>query len=1191
MLDSLHKRNPYTLVMLTLDAHSIGSVERIKNRFRRIYPELEIVVHTAASWEEDPNSLLKTREDLARANMFLITLVFLEDHISAILPDLKKARENCDLMLGLVSSKEIVNLTKMGGLDMSKPSSGVLKFLKKLRGDKNKVTGGEKQMAILRQIPKVLKFIPGKAQDLRAYFLSMQYWLAGSEENIESLFCYLLSRYSSLNNSEKMEIKSPVEYPETGLYHPDLPKKITEKVSEMPDKQKSIGTVGILLMRSYVLSGDTAHYDEVIRSLEAKGLKVIPAFASGLDARPAINKYFMHNSKASIDAFLSLTGFSLVGGPAYNSSEAAEEALAELDVPYIAAHAIEFQNLNQWDKSDGGLNPIETTILVSLPELDGATNPTIFGGRLGEEGGCSCCGHLRTGQEKAFDMVPCYERINSLSEKTCRLVKLKRKENSEKKVGIILYGFPPNAGSIGTAAYLSVFESLYNVLTSLKNEGYKVELPKSTNELREAVLGGNSATFGQEANVIERINGTEIVENEPYLKEIEEVWGSAPGKIQSDGTSVFILGKKLGNVVLGIQPTFGYEGDPMRLLFEKGFAPTHAFSTFYRWMRDGFKVDAFLHFGMHGALEFMPGKKVGSSSKCWPDRLIGNVPNIYLYAANNPSEASLAKRRSNAVIISHLTPPLAKAGLYKGLIELKQSVTQYRELSDDDSNRIKLEKLIIDQAKLVNFKDFDTIENLWLKILESEDALIPDGLHIVGKELSKEKLIEYEGYLKESHDHQEVKKLLEKLKEQTEVKGIMNALRGEFIRPVPGGDLIRSPDILPTGRNIHAFDPFRMPSLFAMKEGEQHAELLLSKHETYPNSIAMVLWGSDNIKSDGLSIAQAMALMGAVPKFDDYGRLCGAELVPLSDLGRPRIDVLITLSGIFRDLLPLQVRMLASAAYKASLVEEPLDMNYIRANTLKHQKEMNIDIKAAALRVFSNAEGAYGSNVSHLIDTSSWDNEEELADTFNNRKGFAYGLDGKCTKQSELLSSALKKVDFAYQNLESVELGVTTIDHYFDTLGGISRAVKKANGGDAIPVYIGDQTRGDAAVRTLSEQINLETRTRSLNPKWFEPLLQHGHEGVRQIEAQITNTLGWSATTGQVDPDLYDQLSETFVLDEEMRRKLSELNPKASLRVANRLLEAHEREYWHPDQDTLDALRKGADELEDKVEGVGLAAE
>ena len=253
----------------------------------------------------------------------------------------------------------------------------------------------------------------------------------------------------------------------------------------------------------------------------------------------------------------------------------------------------------------------------------------------------------------------------------------------------------------------------------MKDEGYEVELPKSTDELREAVLSGNSERYGQEANVIERVNGTEIVQNEPYLKEIEEVWGSAPGKIQSDGTGVFILGKKLGNVVVGIQPTFGYEGDPMRLLFEKGFAPTHPFSTFYRWMRDDFDVDAFLHFGMHGALEFMPGKKVGPSSKCWPDRLIGNVPNIYLYAANNPSEASLAKRRSNAVIISHLTPPLAKAGLYKGLIELKESVAQYRELDNGDAKKKKLENLIIDQAKLVNFKDFETVSYTHLRAHET----------------------------------------------------------------------------------------------------------------------------------------------------------------------------------------------------------------------------------------------------------------------------------------------------------------------------------------------------------------------------------------------------------------------------------------------------------------------------------------
>jgi magnesium chelatase subunit H len=252
---------------------------------------------------------------------------------------------------------------------------------------------------------------------------------------------------------------------------------------------------------------------------------------------------------------------------------------------------------------------------------------------------------------------------------------------------------------------------------------------------------------------------------------------------------------------------------------------------------------------------------------------------------------------------------------------------------------------------------------------------------------------------------------------------------------------------------------------------------------------------------------------------------------------------------------------------------------------------MGVGMEEAALRVFSNAEGAYGSNVNQLIDSGAWGEEDELADAYEARKSFAYGVDGKAHKNSGLLQAALKDVDLAYQNLESVELGVTTVDHYFDTLGGISRAVKRAKGGVETPVFIGDQTRGEGKVRTLKDQVALETRSRSLNPKWFEGLLKHGHEGVRQIEAQVTNTLGWSATTGQVEPWVYQRLSETFVLDEEMRRRLAALNPQASARMANRLIEAFERNYWQPDEATLAALQAGADELEDTLEGLTLAAE
>ena len=407
--------------------------------------------------------------------------------------------------------------------------------------------------------------------------------------------------------------------------------------------------------------------------------------------------------------------------------------------------------------------------------------------------------------------------------------------------------------------------------------------------------------------------------------------------------------------------------------------------------------------------------------------------------------------------------------------------------------------------------------------------------------------------------------------------------------------MIRNPAVLPTGRNIHGFDPFRIPSAFAVAEGARQAEQLLARHRAsgggdYPESLAMVLWGTDNLKSEGVQLAQAMALIGARPRLDGYGRLAGAELIPLEDLGRPRIDVVATLSGIFRDLLPLQIRMLAEAAWLASAADEPTERNFVRKHSLAHAAAQGCDLETASLRVFSNAEGAYGANVNQLIDGGVWTDPDELANAFETHKGFAYGVKGAPVKRRELLESALAGVDFAYQNLESVEVGITDLDQYVDGLGGISRSIARAKGGTAAPVYILDATRGAAKVRTLAEQIDLETRTRTLNPKWFEGMLKHGYEGVRHIEGHVTNTMGWSATTGQVAPWVYQQISETFVLDPAMRERLSRLNPKSSARVANRLLEACDRELWRPDAETLAALHAASNDLEDRLEGV-VAAE
>jgi magnesium chelatase subunit H len=1161
------KGKGYRFVILTLDAHAAGPAARIAPRLARDFPGIEVSVHAAAEWAENPAALTRARAAVAGADIIVANLLFIEEHITAILPALQAARPGLDAMVGVIADPQIVKLTKMGDLDMSRPASGAMAFLKKLRGNSApSASSGQKQMAMLRRLPKILRWIPGRAQDMRAWFLAMQYWLGGSDDNLEAMIRFLVSRYAPNKQWQGVKAAAPIDYPDVGLYHPDLKARITTDPRDLPRPKGASGTVGLLMLRSYILSADTAHYDAVIRAFEGKGIAVLPAFAGGLDGRPAIEAYL----QGRVDALVSLTGFSLVGGPAYNDSPAAVAALTALDVPYVAAHPLEFQTLSQWQASAGGLGPVETTMLIALPEIDGATNPTVFAGREGSTG---------AGADTRA-MQPCAERVAALADKVARLVRLRRKAAQDRHLGIVLYGFPPNAGAAGTAAYLGVFESLFNTLHALAAEGYDLTPPASVEALREAVLKGNAARHGQPANVHVTVPAAEIVAKTPWLAEIEAAWGPAPGRLQSDGRGVHVLGCRFGKVFVGLQPLFGYEGDPMRLLFERGFAPSHAFTTFYRWLREDFGADALLHFGMHGALEFMPGKQAGVSGDCWPDRLIGNLPNVYLYAANNPSEATLAKRRSNAITVTHLTPPLAKAGLYKGLADLKDTLTRLRALPPDAPDQADLVALAVQQAEGLDLSGDP--ETLWLKLLETEGALITDGLHVLGRTPDPAALAELLTLVPEEARAE----VAQHLGQDTEIPGLLRALAGRFIAPVPGGDLIRSPAILPTGRNIHAFDPFRMPTAFALADGAAQADRLLAAHDRLPRTVALVLWGSDNIKSDGGPIAQALALMGAVPRFDHYGRLCGADLIPLSDLGRPRIDVVMTLSGIFRDLLPLQTRMLAEAAWKAASADESPSQNFIRAHALAYAEEMGVDLPTAALRVFSNAEGAYGSNVNTLVGQSAFGDEDELADAYEARKSFAYGVNGKPVKQPALLQKALKDVDLAYQNLESVELGVTTVDHYFDTLGGIARAARRARGGAATPVYIGDQTRGGGKVRTLQDQIALETRSRSLNPKFYEGLLRHGAEGVRQIEAHVTNTMGWSATTGHVDPWVYQRLSETFVLDEAMRQRLADLNPEASSRMATRLLEASDRQYWQPSPETLAALQRAADELEDRMEGI-----
>lgn len=1231
------------VVLITLDAHVSSAFSRVVRSLREDIPHFQLSIHAASDWDTCPGKVEHCRDAIASANIVIVTMLFMEPHIKAVLPALESRRDQCDAMVCCMSAGEVMKLTRMGRFDMGSEPTGATALLKKLRGKPRQEAGsnsGAAQLKMLRRLPRILRFIPGTAQDVRIYFLTLQYWLAGSQVNLERMIRMLVQRYASGPREDLRRLApppAPVEYPEVGIYHPMLSDRIAASIDQLPiTSDNSKGTVGVLLMRAYALAGNTAHYDAVIAALEAKNLRVVPAFASGLDARPAIETFFMRDGEVTVDAVVSLTGFSLVGGPAYNDAQAASEMLQRLDVPYIAVQALEFQSIRGWEGSPLGLTPIEATMMVSIPELDGATGPMVFGGRPEIDVGDS--------REGNSDMQPHMERVDALADRVGALVKLRRGARSERKMAIVLFNFPPNAGATGTAAHLSVWASLFNTLAEMQRAGYAVEMPESIDALRDAVLKGNADQHGVDANVHARISLDDHVRQETWLEEIEAQWGPAPGRHLTDGRSLFVLGSQFGNVLVSVQPSMGYEGDPMRLLFEGGHAPTHAFSAFYRYLRDEWQADAVLHFGTHGALEFMPGKQVGLSSNCWPDRLIGSLPNFYLYAANNPSEGLIAKRRSAATLISYMTPPLAQAELYRGLAELRDSIDLWRSrdtgLSADQQRH--LIDLIHTQACEAELTDVPepwpastaeaAIDALRASLSELEESLIPFGMHVVGQAtLGEERENLIRTLAKASHgvdisddalaqllvdgshesllahpdfaevplnERDEWLKMLARTGQQLavdhELPALIRALDAKFIPPVGGGDLLRSPDVLPTGRNLHGFDPFKLPSRFAVEEGVRQATQLLDRHQQdgrgWPSAIALVLWGTDNLKTEGIAIAQALALMGARPHLDSYGRVSGAELIPLAELGRPRIDVVMTLSGIFRDLLPMQTHLLADAAWLAANADEAASDNPIRANALAYQLEHQCDFETAALRVFSNAEGAYGSNVNMLIDSSAWEEDDEIAETFTRRKGHAYGRGGVVKSQTRLLTDLLGRVDLAYQNLDSVELGVTSVDHYFDTLGGISRAIGRERQHNDVPVYIADHTGGNERIRTLAEQVSLETRTRVLNPKWYESMLEHGSEGVRAIESHVTNTMGWSATTGQVAPWVYQQLSETFILDQDMRNRLAAMNPTAVAKMANRLLEAQERNYWSPDPDCLDALRTAGEDLEDWIEGVGQEA-
>ncbi len=1226
-------------------------------------PQLAIDVFSDRDLSARPDEVAAALES---ADAFFASLIFDFDQVEW----LRSRAASVPIRLVFESAIELMGLTCFGRFTIGGSSAGMPRPIQALLAkfgsgrEEDKLAG---YIGFLKVGPKLLRFLPSRrAQDLRHWLILYGYWNAGGIENVTALFLYLARHGLGLKPGV---IPPPVTSPDLGLLHPDHPGYFLtpreylawfrqSRPASQPERE-NWPVVGLLLYRKHVITGQP-YIPQLIRAFEADRLVPLPIFINGVEGHMAVRDWMTGPGESAgretvaVDAIVSTIGFPLVGGPAGSMEagrreEVAQRILQARNVPYVVAAPLLIQDLHSWTRQ--GIGGLQSVVLFALPELDGAIDPVPLGGLVGDR----------------IHLIP--ERLKRLTGRLNAWISLRRKPPADRRLAIVLYGFPPGYGATGTAALLNVPASLLRLLQALAAEGYDVgPLPESGEDLITRVKEANEAWISR-LPPGERFEdtGTATVTVKTlrewlgplHTARIEKQWGPlASTGIRTLGDRFLLGGVRLGNIWIGVQPPLGVAGDPMRLMYERDLTPHPQYAAFYGWLRHGFRADAVLHFGMHGTMEWLPGSPLGNTGYSWPDLLLGHLPHLYVYAANNPSESMLAKRRGYGVIVSHNVPPYGRAGLYRELIALRDLIAEYRE--DPERNAALREgilKQVTDSGLDADCPAPETADvnpevfGAWLERLGTylqllENRLFSSGLHTLGEPPDAEQRL---GYLRayfgdglaselldaiaalpppadeqtlqqragelerrhpcppglcgvEAEDRsqrlREALRISQLLARNTEeIDQLLRGLGGEYIPPAPGGDLLRDgPGVLPTGRNIHALDPYRMPSPGALARGRAIALRILEKHRAenggaWPETVAVMLWGLDAIKTRGESLAILLELVGAEPVQEGTGRIVRYALKPLETLEHPRIDALVNLSGIFRDSFVNIVELLDDLFRRAAAADEPVERNAIRRHALELEAR---GIENPTARLFSNPAGDFGSLVNDRITDANWESSEDLAGTWQDRNGFSYGRGDKGQARPEVLATLLRSTDRVVQQIDSVEYGLTDIQEYYANTGGLKRAAEVAQqsrrpGGMVAASFVESFSR-DTTPRDLEELLRLEYRTKLLNPRWAASMAAMGSGGAYEISQRMTALIGWGGTTGFHEAWVYDQAADTYALDPAMAERLRQANPEAFRNVVGRMLEASSRGLWKAPAEKLEKLRQLHDLTDAELEGVAVAA-
>jgi len=931
---------------------------------------------------------------------------------------------------------------------------------------------------------------------------------------------------------------------------------------------------------------------------------------------------------------------------------------------------------------------------IALPELDGRiiSRPISFK-------------DLAWRSERSQSDVVCYrpqpERMDFVAELARRWIDLARLPNSEKRIALILANYPTRDGRIGNGVGLDTPAAALNILRALYAEGYPLpaELPDSGTALIQQLLGGVS----NDLDTIDQRPCQQSLALDDYFlmfnalpeanrEAVLQRWGTPESDPMFRGGRMMIAGLRFGLTFVGIQPARGYQVDPSAVYHDPDLVPPHGYLAFYFWLRNTYGAHGVIHVGKHGNLEWLPGKGVGLSENCWPDALLGPLPNIYPFIVNDPGEGAQAKRRTQAVIIDHLMPPLTRAETYGPLRNLELLADEYYEAQLLDPRRARelqrdILQLVRDthidrELQLDEKLDSDADAAIWLPRLDTylcdlKESQIRDGLHVFGEsptgrlridtllallriprgdgrgaqssvlralakafelgfdpldcvladpwngprpdalqavsdelwrtagdtrerlELFAAQLIEQALSAEIAPLNQpgwsDVSAIIDSLREvvaprldacgPAEMRGLLDALSGRFVPAGPSGAPSRGRlDVLPTGRNFYSVDVRNLPTTTAWRIGFQSANLILERHlqdhGDHLRQLGLSVWGTATMRTGGDDIAQAMALMGVRPvwatgsqRVDDF------EILPLSLLDRPRVDVTLRVSGFFRDAFANLIRLFDAAVQAVAALDEPDDLNPLAAKVRAEREALltsGLDEEAArrqaGWRIFGAKPGAYGAGVQGAIDGRLWQSREDLAEVYLNWGGYAYGGSDEGTAAREQFAQRLSQVQAVLQNQDNREHDLLDSNDYYQFQGGMLAAVESL-GGAAAASYHGDHSQPDLPkIRTLKEELNRVIRSRAANPKWIDGIKRHGYKGAFELAATVDNLFAFDATTQLIDDHQYALLADAYLLDPATREFVREHNPHALRDMTERLLEAQQRGMWQEPGEYREAL-------------------